>query len=332
MNKFKRIIGPLLALYIVLLTVNISINYPYYKAGGSWRFSIAFTLFVSTIGWLGYILLYYPLLSRRLNWRKHPTRNFALTIAGSGVYGVLIMAVAHKTLQFMGKGHGAVSDFVYAALFSVLLGLIIHGQDFLMRLQQSIIDNERMKLELLKSQHEALKAQVGPHFLFNALNTLVGIIPDDPKVAVQFVHGLSAVLRYALQRNEETIALSTELKVAASFLFLNKLRFGDRLHVAIHVAPAAKACHIATHSLLTLLENAVKHNEISAEKPLIIRIDSKADDTLSVSNGYQPKSAAGPSLGLGLPSIVDRYSMLTGRPVTIEKNSSFTVTIPLLPA
>ncbi len=335
MTKLRRPLLLLLLLYIVVIAVNLLVNYPGYATGHSWVFSISFSLSVTTAGWLGYMALYYCFFKRRLNWHRRPTGNLALTVILSGIYGVVLMVLSMQLLVVIGNGarpdlYTYSLNSMYAALFTMLLGLIINGQHFLQQWKKSTEDNGRMKTELIQSQHEALKNQVNPHFLFNALNTLAGLIPEQPSAAVQFVQGLSNIFRYSLQHpRESTVVLAKELKVASAFLFLNEQRFMGQLSVLINLSDAGKQKHIVVHALLTLLENTIKHNEISTEKSLSIIIRDEAD-YLVVANSYQPKSYLQPSLGLGLPNIVERYRMITDRPVLIHKTDFFTVKIPLI--
>jgi two-component system LytT family sensor kinase len=325
----------LLLLYVFVLGINFTVNYPVYAAGNSWVFSVTFSMGITTIGWLGYVILYYRFFKSKLNWKKHPTRNLLFSVLLSGCYGIAIMMLSMKTLQLTGRGAATTYDYAvnsaYAALFSMLFGLIINGQDFLHQWKKSADDNERMKMELLQSQHEALKNQVNPHFLFNALNTLTSLIPERPDTAIRFVQGLSSIFRYSLQHHHTaTVSLATELHVATAFLFLNQQRFGDKLIVTVNIPEKEQAKHIVTHALLTLVENAIKHNEISTENPLSISIDTENGTSLVVTNPYQPRQQTAPSLGLGLANIVERYKMVSDQQVTIRKDELFTVRIPLL--
>lgn len=330
----KKPFALLLLLYLAILSVNLLVNYPIYAAGGSWLFSISFSLSVTTIGWLGYMGLYYGLFKHRLNWHKYPSANLFLAVILSGVYGILLMVLSMKGLQLAGRGQAGFYDYVvngmYAALFSMLLGLLINGQHFLQQWKKSAEANERMKTELLLSQHEALKNQVNPHFLFNALNTLISLVPEQPATAVQFIQSLSNIFRYSLQHHKEaTVLLDIELKVATAFLFLHQQRFSGKMNVCIDIPDTVKQKHIVAHALLILLENVVKHNEISTQNPLSISITSEAD-YLVVSNTYQPKQQHQPSLGIGLSNVVERYKIITDQPVLIRNTALFTVKIPLL--
>lgn len=332
----KKLLAILLCLYLVVLTVNLTANYRWYSQGGDWRFSILFSLALVTLGWLGYIPLYYGLFKERLNWKHRPYRSFAISILISGVYGVVLMIGVMKLLVLTGvlvqdKSPDAYAiNSMYAALFAMMCGLIINGQLFLSRWKKSVEENERMQLELLQAKYMALKYQVNPHFFFNALNTLNSLIAEDRAAATQFVNCLSRVFRYSLQYgNERTVALNDELKVAEDFLFMIRQRFQDKIQVHIDLPPQAMEAHIAGYALLTLVENAIKHNEISREYPLTVRI-FREPGYLVVCNNYQPKDTAMPVSGIGLSNIQERYQAITAMPVVIEQGPMFTVKIPLL--
>ena len=188
-----------------------------------------------------------------------------------------------------------------------------------------------MKQEMIQSQYETLKSQVNPHFLFNSLNTLTVMIPQQPDVAVRFVEQMSKVFRYSLQHSgDNTIDVATELKVVQSYLFLNEQRYGSKLTVDVKVSDAVMQQKIITQSLLMLVENAIKHNELSHENPLAVRIYNEGA-YLVVANTLQRKSLIEQSTNIGLDNIRKRYVLATDMPVVVdEANELFTVKIPLL--
>jgi LytS/YehU family sensor histidine kinase len=283
------------------------------------------------------MLLFEFFFRKHLNWKKRPNTNLLISVLISGVYGVALMILVMKSLVwFFNFKESSLYEYtnnsIYAVLFAMLIGLVINGQEFLKQWKKSAEDNELMKKEALRSQYEILKSQVNPHFFFNALNTLSTLIPEQPEIAVSFVQQLSKVFRYSLEYKEEGIVnIETELKIVQSYLFLNKQRFGDKLIVNSHVDAGAMHLQIIAQSLLTLVENALKHNEISFLHPLHINIYNDRDEYLVVGNSFRPKELSEKSLGIGLPNIVDRYRLVTDSPVTVEKvNGMFTVKIPLL--
>ncbi len=332
----KRLLTLLLCLCLLVLAVNITANYRWYSQGGDWRFSISFSLALVTVGWGGYILLYYGLFRDRLNWKRRPYTSFVLSIVISGLYGVALIVSAMKLLVFTGvltqeKSADAYAiNSMYAALFAMMCGLIINGQNFLSRWKKSVAEHERIQRELLQAKYMALQYQVNPHFFFNALNTLNGLISEDTGMAMQFVNCLSRVFRYSLQHgNEQTVALKEELKVAEDLLFIIRQRFLDKIQVHIDLPQQVMDMHIAGYALLTLVENAIKHNEISREYPLLVKIFHEPG-YIVVGNSYRPKDTGRSASGMGLSNIQERYKVMTPQPVVIERGALFTVKIPLL--
>ena len=188
-----------------------------------------------------------------------------------------------------------------------------------------------LKTESLNAQLNALKTQVNPHFLFNNLNTLSAVIPENPKLAVDFVQQLSKVYRHILEvRDHKTISLEEELEVMKAYAFLLQTRFGANLHVHIDIPPEKLQRKIVPLSLQILMENAIKHNIVSSEKPLRIHVSS-VDGQLIVSNNLQKKNQFPESTGIGLDNIRNRYRLLSESPVEVRESiSEFIVSIPLL--
>lgn len=197
--------------------------------------------------------------------------------------------------------------------------------------KQSIVEAEALKRSNIHSQFETLKNQVNPHFLFNSLNTLSSIIEEDPHTAVRFVQQLSNVYRYVLQsREKELVDLKTEIEFIRSYLFLHEIRFGENLKVDIQIPESDYNKKVPPLVLQLLIENAIKHNIISREKPLYIDIFMD-NDRIAVRNNLQKKSSVEYSSGVGLDNIINRYKILTSEPVEIKDNpSDFTVYSPVL--
>jgi len=219
-----------------------------------------------------------------------------------------------------------------AAIFSTLLVCAIYESIYFMNeLRKSVEEKEMLKRESLSAQLEALKTQVNPHFLFNNLNTLSAVIPDNPGQAIDFVQQLSRVYRHILEvKNEQSILLKEELEVLQAYAFLLKTRFGDNLDISIRVADEKLQQRIVHLSLQILMENAIKHNIVSAAKPLRIDVFTE-DGKLIVSNNLQKKNQSFESTGIGLDNIRKRYLLLGSQPIEVEEGPScFTVSIPLI--
>jgi len=200
------------------------------------------------------------------------------------------------------------------------------------RWEKAIIESEQLKRENLISQFETLKNQVNPHFLFNSLNTLSAIIPENSTLAVDFVQKLSNVYRYVLQnKDKEVVDLSVEVEFLKDYVFLNKIRFGDNLNVAFVIDEEKLNSKVAPLTLQMLIENAIKHNVVSAEKPLFIKVYIEKENILVIENNLQKKSTPVESTQTGLQNIINRYKYLSEKVVEILITASaFKVSLPLL--
>ncbi len=201
------------------------------------------------------------------------------------------------------------------------------------------LEKEQLQRENLQSQLAGLKNQVNPHFLFNSLNTLVHLIPENPDSAVKFVQKLSKVYRYILEmRDTATTPLSTELEFLNAYVFLLKERFGDNLHIDIHddvckdvITEGVCEKHIIPLSLQILFENAIKHNVISTQRPLTISVSIENNEHLIIRNNLQRKNQVQEGTGVGLQNIRNRYQLVSQKDVDIiVTKESFIVSLPLL--
>lgn len=191
----------------------------------------------------------------------------------------------------------------------------------------SSLQRERMMFE-----YEHLKSQVNPHFLFNSLNTLTGLIDDDKNAAMQYTTRLSDLYRNMLShKDKDLITLAEEWEILENYIYIQKSRFGDALHLVIDIPEKLKKTKkVVPMALQLLLENAIKHNIVSKSSPLTVRFTAD-DEQLTISNVYQPKISKEKGAGLGLANIRKRYALYTKRPViAYMKDSEFIVIIPLI--
>ncbi len=196
-----------------------------------------------------------------------------------------------------------------------------------------IIQIEKNRLEKVTAEQklDTLKNQVNPHFLFNSLNTLVTIIPDDPKMAINFVQNLSTTYRNILEfRDEKLIPIRQELVALESYIYLLKTRFHGKVHIYNNIKDEVKEDFILPISLQILIENAVKHNITSKNKPLKIELDSNSTH-ITVKNNLQRKNQNYSSTKLGLANISSRYNLLVDEDIhVIENEDSFIVKLPII--
>jgi sensor histidine kinase YesM len=194
------------------------------------------------------------------------------------------------------------------------------------------LENERLMRENLQSQYESLKNQVSPHFLFNSLTALKTLIKEDTNNALIYLNDLSQVLRYTLQSNtNQTVTLMEETESAKSYFFLVKMRFNTNLHIEFNIDEKYNQYRLPPLAIQTLIENAVKHNEISKRNPLAINIYTTDRESLVVTNTIREKLSNEPGTGIGLSNLSKQYKLLSGKDIRITKlNNDFRVEIPLL--
>ena len=197
--------------------------------------------------------------------------------------------------------------------------------------QESKVKEQKFIAKTASAQFDALKNQLDPHFLFNSLNVLTSLIEENPEAATRFTTSLSKVYRYVLeQKNKDLITVEEELKFAKLYMSLINMRFEDSIVFTVPETISNPEAKVVPLSLQLLLENAVKHNQVTPSRKLYISIFEK-DGNLIIKNNVQPKKVVKASSGVGLQNIRQRYYLLTDRPVEIiEDAREFQVSIPML--
>lgn len=217
------------------------------------------------------------------------------------------------------------SFLTWNSLFVLLLELLIHTQE------QMSYERKIMTAEKEKALYQlyALKNQVNPHFLFNSLNVLASLTYESPELANKFVKKLSAVYRYILTTSQNpTVNLSDEMRFASTYLYLEKMRHGDSLLVDIRETPNMGTRQIIPVSVQMLIENALKHNTATPDKPLTILIDEGANG-VTVSNNIQRRNNVN-NTGVGLKNLRKQYELHHQQIIISENDNRFTVFLPYL--
>jgi len=207
------------------------------------------------------------------------------------------------------------------------------GTELLKRWRVSLAEAERYQKQEVQSKLETLKAQINPHFLFNSLNTLSGLIYEDQDKASFFLRRVSAVYRHILEaRDKNVITIQEELKIAKDYIDLIHIRFPEMVKIQLDIDSSYLLHKIAPLSLQMLMENAIKHNEASESNCLNITIQTHPNATISVLNNLQERKTMESSTKVGLENIKARYKYLSNRTVIVNHTDShFEVIIPLIP-
>ncbi|MFY8108748.1 MAG: sensor histidine kinase, partial [Bacteroidia bacterium] len=293
-------------------------------------------IFVTLLWNLNLILL--ALVEPYSSWERSPVKK--LIICGSiAVFLPIAVNLFFNKILFEWlyqrpcelSGSDNIMFLVISVVITLLINAIMLSIEFFEFWKKSLTEREALKRDNITAEFESLKNQVNPHFLFNSLNTLSSIIEEEPKTATQFVQKLSSVYRYVLaQRDKETVTLHEELNFIESYVYLNKIRFGENLKVEILVDESLRQSQIATLTLQLLMENAIKHNVVSKDKPLSIEIGIK-NSRIYVKNNLQAKKIHAESNGIGLSNIISRYKYLSKEEVIVSSsNNYFEVSVPLI--
>ncbi len=340
MCSIKTILRHLRDLLLVTL-MGIAISFlfamPVHDFGAFFRWSIVFSFFIGgglmkgneLVGWL---------VSKRVVFEKEPGRalriNLLAMLAFTITYIVIfnyiffILVFGNPISYLFGKG-GILTMFIMFAITAIIVATIYSIQ-FFKSWREVAINEERLKREAISLQYKALKNQVNPHFLFNSLNALTSLVYQDQDTAVKFIKQLSDVYRYVLeQKDNELVEIAEEINFVKKYVYLQKIRFGENLKIEIDV-PAKTNNVVAPLSLQMLVENAIKHNTTSSEKPLTIQV-LRENGYIIVKNNLQRKSVVKDSGGIGLDNIRARYQHLTDLEFLVEETANeFIVKIPVI--
>ncbi len=226
-------------------------------------------------------------------------------------------------------------------LFILFITLFNFLQYFLFTFNQwqhSIQSNTELQLKTLalekekaNLQYHQLKNQVNPHFLFNTLSSLDGLIQVNPELASTYLRHLAKVYRYVLEHKEnEVVSIATELDFLKHHLSILQMRYDNALQVELSIAPQAADKGIVNAVLQMLIDNAIKHNVVAAATPLQIRIEI-TETTIAIRNNKQLRTQAESSTRQGLKQLQQLYAFLSTTPVVaVDDANFFTVELPTL--
>lgn len=228
------------------------------------------------------------------------------------------------------------SDMLMALVLGWSVNLVfetLYEMDYMLgQYKESVQEKESLRQLSDRQEFDSLKGQVNPHFLFNCFNTLSSLITEDRKRAEKFLDELSKVYRYLLRNNEDGLStVKNEVRFIESYYQLLQTRHGEAVQVNMEIDKRYDHYLLPSLTLQLLVENVVKHNVLSKNKPLVIDIFTTAGNKLVVNNNLQRRTQKAPSNKVGLDNIRAKYALLKqpGFQVMEDKNN-FTVVLPLI--
>jgi sensor histidine kinase YesM len=348
-SAFGAIIAGVLALGIVVIAqfYFIKVVYPSF-----WLYDILFALIVSGIVFvicLGYIWFTHYFTKRY----KYTAKLLLNVFFTNSLFSLIPLLVGGMLLKLLGNQMtskvGAIASNelnsapqpLHLSTLFLFFGILFFVNIFVHLMLYFVIsldaktalelENAQLRMKNMESTYLQLKQQISPHFLFNALNTLKSLIRKQPEDAEIYLKRLSDFLRTSVTSNDDKlIKLSSELKFCADYLELQKVRFGDALQFSFNIPEEVQSDFVPGFSIQQLLENAIKHNMFTIERPLFIEL-KYVDGYLIVSNNKQKRTIVRETSGTGLMNLAERYKIISGDEIIIrEDDEHFSVSIKIL--
>lgn len=309
------------------------------------RFSISICLsFFVAMGLSDLMLKYYPPPQIRLSERRNPSTNaeFMPRFGISNLSVTPSIAATADSLTPMLQTAGErpkrlrffFPQFIHALTINMIILVVCELFLLTLRKQKIETENQLLRQSNLEARNNQLKMQLHPHFLFNSLNTLRLLMKKDTQKAEQYLLQLAEVLRFSTSTAHDSLVnLKDELQCCLSYLDMQKTRFQSMLTYSIDESELKKnEGRVPVYALLTLVENAIKHNALSNELPLHIAIEySETINCITVRNNMQRKAYQEESTRVGLQNLAERYRLLANENIfVVSDDKEFAVTIKIL--
>jgi len=276
------------------------------------------------------------LLNKSLPWNKMTVKRVIFqvffTILLAVIISVLVTSIVHWINTYRENFYQVlITNALIFSVVNIIFMITLEASIFFKENKESKLKAQDLEKELSQVKFEVLKNQINPHFMFNSLNVLSGLVENDPEKAQQFIDEFSLIYRYVLETIEKpVVSLNKELKFIRSYIFLQQIRYGENLEVNISVPAEYLQYLLPPLSLQIVLENAIKHNAISSSKPL--RIELFYDQSyVWVRNNIQARISSAFSSGLGQKNLCKRYALITEmQPEFIVETHHYLVKLPMI--
>jgi two-component system, LytTR family, sensor kinase len=306
----------------------------HYSENGSlapFRLWKKYLLLIALTNLLGFVVFQIDqLLDRFIHWKNYFLLRFVGGLAANIMAALLFTSMLGKYL-FGLSPEGIlklnVAFTIIAFIYEIFYGLFYSYHHYAVT-QAEQLRSDRWQLEL---QFESLKNQISPHYLFNCLNTVSSLLFKDTRVAEEFIRRMADTFRYVLShQKQKLVSLREELEFVKSYYFLLQVRYEYHLKLEINIPNNILESSIPPMTLQLLVENAVKHNKISKENPLLVYIGAQDNQRIVISNTKTSGAQAVTSFRVGLENIHKRYSFFSNEKVVVRDDEKFLVMLPVL--
>lgn len=330
-DKWLRIMLPVVLIIIALYNSKTLI--PPYHTG-----KLAYAIFIVISVVISFEVARFIIFTvrRKSPFLQHARKHVLLVASFILTAAILVKLATYTVYRILANAPGLsielLTGFILETILVTVLSICLYeALYFYARYLRAEKEKEQLQKAKLQSQLDILKTQVNPHFLFNSLNSLTGLISKDCVKAEEFVEEMSGVYRYLLRNNiGDLTTLKEELQFIRSYLHMQQTRFGKGLQYSIEVNDECLTWMLPPLTLQMLVENAIKHNVISVYSPLKIII-SNNEDWLVTKNNLQKKYRRVSSGRVGLANIISKYKLLNAEGIEVEENEKeFIVSIPLI--
>jgi two-component system LytT family sensor kinase len=270
------------------------------------------------------------LLDRFISWRNNFLVRFFVGFLVNTILTLTLVAVA--SLYVIVASPEATLKVSILFIISIFIYEIFYGWFYSYRYyaitQVEGIRSERQQLEL---QFESLKNQISPHYLFNCLNTISSLLYKDSQMAEEFIRRMSDTFKYVLSnQKQQLVQVRQEIEFVKAYYYLLQVRYEHHLKLEINLPKSILDTPIPPLSLQILVENAVKHNQISKEQPLLVYISAKDNTHIIVTSTKTTSIKPSHSFKIGLENIRNRYEFFSSEKIVIKDDDRFTVQLPVL--
>jgi two-component system LytT family sensor kinase len=302
-----------------------------------WVFSFPLIFILGMLSWYSHVRydIYIEKKFPELNQSRQRIFCKVLVIFFVMPPGVLLILLSYHYFHILDY-QLAKWDIVKGLLVGLAVNLVfetLYEADYAFtKFKESSAEKDTLQELSVKDEFDSLKNQVNPHFLFNCFNTLSSLITVDKPRAEQFLNELSKVYRYLLRNNEAGVGtLESEIRFIESYYKLLQTRHGEAVKLNIEIDKRYNPYLLPSLTLQLLVENVVKHNVLSKNKPLVIDIFTTAGNKLVVNNNLQRRTVQAPSNKVGLDNIKAKYELLKQPGFRVmEDEKNFTVVLPLI--